>query len=118
MEGGPRFDYEVAKEVAERLAVLFDGLPAENVKAALEELIDDYASAQFGTTIIQEMRKVKHPAKGKSVCIQTFASGRALVVSSYGFTAKTDSKCKCGRAFLVLDECTQEDSYKRMEQLG
>lgn len=118
MDDAPRFDYKVAEEVAKRLAVFFDGLPPEQVKAALEELIDDYTSAQFGTTIMQEMRKVKHPAKGQSVCVQTFASGRALVVSSYGFSAKTDSKCKCGRAFLVLDECTREDFEKGMEELG
>lgn len=115
----PLFDYEVAKEVGDRLAVFFNGLPKEGVQAAFEELIDDYTCAVFGTTIMHEMRKLKLPAKGKSITIQTLARGRGVLVSSYGFKVKTDHDCgKCGKAFIVLDEMSREDANKERESCG
>lgn len=107
-----RFDYEVAEEVSKRLDVLFDGLPEEQVKAALEELIDDYSYAMFGVSVMNELRKVKMPSNGRSSSIQTLAKGRAVLISSYGFNVKSESQCKCGRAFLVLDERTEEEFHK------
>lgn len=115
----PRFDYPVAKEVGDRLAVFFKDLPKEGVQAAFEELIDDYTLSVFGTTIMHEMRKLKLPSKGKSLTIQTLARGRGVLVSSYGFRVKTDHDCsKCGKAFIVLDEMSREDADKERESLG
>lgn len=115
----PHFDYPVAKEVGDRLAVFFKDLPKEGVQAAFEELIDDYALSVFGTTIMHEMRKLKLPSKGKELTIQTLARGRGVLVSSYGFRVKTDHDCsKCGKAFIVLDEMSREDANKERESLG
>lgn len=115
----PHFDYEVAKEVGDRLAVFFKDLPKEGVQAAFEDLIDDYTCAVFGTTIMHEMRKLRLSSKGKSITIQTLARGRGVLVSSYGFKVKTDHDCsKCGKAFIVLDENSREDAEKERQSLG
>lgn len=114
-----RFDYKVAEEVGKRLAVFFEGLPEENVRAALEELIDDYCQATFGTSVVQEMRKVKLPANGQCITIQTLAEGRALLVSSYGFKLLRESQCgKCKGYTLTLDERSKQDFNKARELEG
>jgi hypothetical protein len=117
-EGSLKFDYKVADEVAKRLHTLFKGLPEEGVRAALEELIDDYCMATFGIDVLGELRNVKLPGKGNSRTIQTLANGRAILVSSYGFNVKTDTKCRCGRAFIVLDEKKREDMEREMSNMG
>jgi len=118
MSDEPRFDYEVAEEVARRLKVLFDGLPAENVQAAFEEFIDDYTMAHHGITVMDQVRKVKTANNGRSTCIQPVLKGRAVIISSYGFKVKSESTCKCGRGFLVLDEKNEEDFRKEQETDG
>lgn len=107
----PKFDYDVADEVAKRLGEYFKGLPKENVQAAFEELIDDYMMANFGLSILHEMRKVKLPSKGQCITTQVLAKGRAVLISSYGFKVKVQEECgKCGCAYLVLDENTRQDA--------
>lgn len=116
---GPRFDYEVAEEVGRRLEVYFKGLPKENVQAALEELLDDYALATFGTTIFHEMRKVKLPSKGQCITTQVLAEGRAVLVSSYGFNVVKETKCgKCGQLTITLDETSKQQAEKERDLLG
>lgn len=115
----PRFDYKVADEVAKRLSVYFEGLPKENVQAALEELLDDYAAATFGTTIFHEMRKVKLPSKGQCITTQVLADGHAVLISSYGFKVVKETKCgKCGQLTLTLDETSRQQSDKDRESMG
>jgi hypothetical protein len=118
MTDKPRFDYATADIVGERLGAIFNGLDKEHAMAAVEEFIDDYTNSIFGLSVIDALRKVKMPEQGRSQCIQTLAKGRAVLVSAYGFNVKTDTKCKCGRAFIVLDEMTREDRDKEMESLG
>jgi hypothetical protein len=114
----PQFSYENAEIVGERLTKLFEGLDKERTMASIEDFIDDYTHAIFGVSIIDALRRVKFPGKGMSQCIQPLAEGRALLVSSYGFNVKTDTNCKCGRAFIVLDEMTRKDRDEEMEKLG
>jgi len=115
MSDRPRFDYEVAEAVARRLHTLFEGLPAEQVQAAFEELIDDYTMAHHGITVMDQVRKVKTANNGRSTCIQPLLKGRAVLISSYGFTVKSESTCKCGRGFLVLDEKNEKDFQKERD---
>jgi hypothetical protein len=103
------FNPQVDEEVRKRFTALFANLPANSVQASLEEFIDYYTEAVHGVSIMSTIRQVKHPAQGASVCIQTFAEGRALVVSSYGFKALSQTQCKCGKARLVLDEMDRTD---------
>lgn len=118
MTDKPRFSYDVAELVGKRLEAMLEGLDTENAMAAIEEFIDDYTHSFFGIGVMDALRKVKMPEQGRSQCIQTLAKGRAVLVSAYGFNVKTDTKCKCGRAFIVLDEMTREDRNKEMESLG
>lgn len=118
MREKPQFSYEVADIVGERLGKMFEGLDKEHAMAAVEEFIDDYTNSIFGLSVIDALRKVKMPEQGRSQCIQPLANGRAVLVSAYGFNVKTDTKCKCGRAFIVLDEMTREDRNKEMESMG
>jgi hypothetical protein len=115
----PRFDYEVAEEVGRRLGVFFKGLPKEQVQAALEELLDDYAMANFGTSIFHEMRKVKLPSKGQCITTQVLAGGHAVLISSYGFKLVKETKCgKCGMRTITLDETSKRQSEQERESLG
>lgn len=105
-----RFDYPVAEEVGERLAVFFRELPEEGVRAALEELIDDYTLATFGTSIMHEMREVKLPGGGQRITVQTLAEGRGVLVSAFGFRVAKETKCgKCKQYTITLDERSEED---------
>ena len=100
------FSYPVAEEVAKRLGEILGNLPIDNAKCAFEELIDDYCYAEFGVSVLAELRKVQ--VKDSScTTIQTLAKGRAVVISSYGFTVKADSECSCGMSFLTLHECAK-----------
>lgn len=110
------FSQATAQTLSDRLKTLFEGLPHHEVRNALEELLDDYAYAQYGIPVLEELRKVRLSSKGKAVSIQPLAKGRALLVSSYGFKVVSESQCKCGKAFLVLDELSQEDAQK--ERIG
>lgn len=115
----PRFDYEVAEEVGRRLGVFFEGLPKENVQAALEELFDDYALANFGTSIMHELRKVKLPGGGQCITTQVLAEGRAVLISAYGFDVVKETKCgKCGQLTITLDETSKQQAEKERESLG
>lgn len=118
MTDRPRFDYATTDIVGERLEALINGLDKEHAMAAIEEFIDDYTNCVFGISVIDALRKIKFPDNGGSQCIQTLAKGRAVLVSTYGFNVKTDTNCKCGRAFIVLDEMTREDRNKEMESMG
>lgn len=104
-----KWDNKVAEEVSKRLEALFGNLPANAVQAAIEEFIDDYTSAVHGVGIMSTIREVRLASKGQCVTTQHFAKGRALLISSYGFKAISESQCKCGKAFLVLDECNKQD---------
>jgi len=118
MDDKPQFSYEVAEIVGKRLEKMLEGLNREHAMAAIEEFIDDYTHSFFGISVIDTLRKVKFADQGRSQCIQPLAKGRAVLVSAYGFNVKTDTKCKCGRAFIVLDERTREDRDKEMESMG
>jgi hypothetical protein len=118
MTDKPRFNYDAAEIVGERLGKLFEGLNKEHAMAAIEEFIDDYTHGVFGIGVIDALRKVSLPEQGRSQSIQPLAGGRAILVSAYGFNVKTDTNCKCGRAFIVLDEMTREDRNKEMESMG
>lgn len=113
-----KFDYEVAEEVGKRLETMLGGLPEENARAAVEEFLDDYCSATFGVSIIAAMREVKLAGKEPRVTTQTIAKGRGVLISRYGFNVKSDTPCKCGRAFVILDEMTREDAMKQDELRG
>lgn len=115
----PRFDYAVAEEVAKRLGVYFEGLPKEQVEAALEELLDDYACATFGTSIFHEMRKVKLPSKGQCITTQVLADGHAVLISSYGFKLVKETKCgKCHMHTITLDETSKRQSEEERSAMG
>jgi formate dehydrogenase assembly factor FdhD len=115
----PRFDYEVAEEVGKRLDVFFEGLPKENVQAALEELFDDYALATFGVSVFDNFRKVKLPGKGQCITTQVMAEGRAVLISAYGFKLVKESKCgKCKQHTITLDEQTRRDMERDRESMG
>ena len=103
------FSKDTAEKLSDRLKDLFEGLPHKEVRNALEELLDDYAYAQYGVAVLGELRSVRRKGKSRRVCIQTLAKGRATVVSEYGFKVVSESQCKCGKAFLVLDELNQKD---------
>ena len=118
MTDKPRFNYDTAEIVGERLGKLFEGLHKEHAMAAIEEFIDDYTHSVFGIGVIDALRHVSLPERGRSQCIQPLAEGRAVLVSAYGFNVKTNTKCKCGRAFLVLDEMKRDDRDKEMESRG
>lgn len=118
MTDRPKFSYDVAELVGERLEKMLEGLSTEHAMAAIEEFIDDYTHSFFGIGVIDALRRVKLPEQGRSQCIQQLANGRAVLVSAYGFNVKTDTKCKCGRAFIVLDERNREDRDKEMESMG
>lgn len=106
----PQFNYETARIVGERLSNLFKDLPKEEVMAAIEEFIDDYTDSVFGLQVIDALRSVKFPDRElPRQTIQTLARGRGVLISTYGFNVKTDHDCKCGRAFIVLDERNEKD---------
>jgi len=107
--------FEIQEVLSERVAKLFEGLDVEECRKALEELIDDYILGTAGFTVMSEVRKVKLASGGKAVSFQPLANGRAMLISAYGFKVKSQSECKCGRAFLVLDELTQDDHEKARE---
>lgn len=112
------YSQATADSLAKRVKALFEGLPHKEVRNALEELIDDYAYAQYGTTVMSELRKVRMAGDGKCVTIQTLAKGRAMLVSAYGFKVVSESQCRCGRGFLVLDELNQKDfERERLDRL-
>lgn len=112
-------DYDVEKEMGKRISALFAGLNPEAVKTSLEDLIDEYTCAQFGVSIIHEMRKVKLVSGGRCVTIQPLAKGRAILTSAYGFKVLKQSECgKCKGTYIVLDECSKEDFDKEREQHG
>lgn len=114
-----RFDYKVAEEVAKRLATFFEGLPEEGVRAALEELIDDYTGATFGVTVMNELRKVKLPGNGQCITTQTLAKGRAVLISAYGFKVINQTECgKCKGYFLSLDENSKGDFQRERATIG
>jgi hypothetical protein len=114
----PHYNYDVAKIVGDAIGAQLKDLNKEHVMAAIEEILDDYTYGVFGVSVIDALRRVKLPGKGATQCIQTLAEGRAVLVSSYGFNVKTDTKCKCGRAFLVLDEMNRQDFDDEMENMG
>ena len=118
MNDKPQFNYDVAKIVGDAIGKQLEGLDKEHVMAAIEEILDDYTYGVFGVSVIDALRKVKLPDQGRSQSIQTLANGRAVLVSAYGFNVKSTSECKCGRAFIVLDEMTREDRNKEMESMG
>jgi len=118
MSDGPQFNYATAEIVGERLGKIFEGLNKEQAMAAMEELIDDYTHGVFGLSVVDTLRRVKMADGGRCQTIQPLAQGRAVLVSAYGFNVKTDTKCKCGRAFIVLDEKNREDHNKDMDSLG
>lgn len=106
------YSQETGEELGKRLAYLFKDLDQQEVCNALEELIDDYCESRYNVSIVNELRRLKFASKGQTSYIQPLANGRALLLSSYGFTIKSQSECKCGRAFIVLDEKTREDLDK------
>lgn len=109
------YSLETAETLSERLKPLFEGLSLKEAQNVFEEIIDDYCAARFGTTVVNELRKLNFASKGQTSCIQPLANGRAILISSYGFKIKSQSECKCGRAFLVLDEKNREDFDKERE---
>jgi predicted methyltransferase len=112
-------DYDVEKEMGRRVSALFAGLNPEAVKTSLEDLIDEYTCAQYGVSIIHEMKKVKLASGNRCVTIQTLAKGRAVLTSAYGFKVLKQDECgKCKGTYLVLDECSKEDFDKEREQHG
>lgn len=118
MTDRPQYNYDVAKIVGDAIGEKLQGLNKEHVMAAIEEILDDYTYGVFGISVIDALRRVKLPDQGNSQCIQTLADGRAILVSAYGFNVKTDTKCKCGRAFLVLDEMNRQDRDDELEKMG
>lgn len=107
-----------AKELIEdRINNLLRGVDREKGLRILKEMIDDLCVTMYGTCVTQELDKVKFSDDRSSV-IQTLAGGRAILISSHGFKVKTDTNCKCGRAFIVLDEQTREDHNKELEAIG
>lgn len=108
----PPIDYGVEKVLHERLVKLFEGLDPVQARAQFEGMIDDYTASVFGVSLLEHARKVQLASGGRSVTFQPLADGRAILTSAYGFRVKSQSQCKCGRAFLVLDEMNQEDSEK------
>lgn len=109
------YSQETGEELGKRLADLFDGLDQQEMRNAFEELIDDYCQAHYKVSIVNELRKLKFASKGETSCIQPLANGRAILLSSYGFKTKSQSECKCGRAFIVLDEKNREDFDKECD---
>ena len=109
------YSLETAEALSERLKPLFEGLDIKEAQNVFEEIIDDYCATRFGVTVVNELRKLNFVSKGQTSCIQPLASGRAVLISSYGFKIKSQSECKCGRAFLVLDEKNREDFDKERE---
>lgn len=103
---------ETGETVGKRLVALFEGLDEKEVQNVFEELIDDYCLSRYRVSVVGHLRKLKFTSKGQTSCVQPLANGRALLVSSYGFNIKSQSECKCGRAFLVLDEKNREDFDK------
>jgi hypothetical protein len=118
MTDKPQYNYDVAKIVGDAIGEKLKDLNKEHVMAAIEEILDDYTYGVFGVSVIDALRRVKLPGQGRSQCIQPLADGRAVLVSAYGFNVKSSSECKCGRAFLVLDEMNREDRDKEMENMG
>lgn len=118
MTDKPQFNYDVAKIVGDAIGEKLKDLNKEQVMAAIEDLLDDYTCAVFGVSVIDALRRVKLPEQGKSQCIQTLAGGRAILFSAYGFNVKTDTNCKCGRAFIVLDEMNRQDRDEEFEKGG
>lgn len=118
MTDKPQYNYDVAKIVGDAIGEKLKDLNKEHVMAAIEELLDDYTHGVFGVSVIDALRRVKLPEQGKSQCIQPLAGGRAVLFSAYGFNVKTDHNCKCGRAFLVLDEMTRQDRDEEFEKGG
>lgn len=112
------YSLETAEALSDKLKPIFEGLDLKEAQNAFEEIIDDYCAARFGTTIISELRKLKLHEQGRCTTLQPVANGRALIISAYGFKIKSQSECKCGRAFLVLDEKHKEDHDKEMENMG
>lgn len=98
------------REVIEgRINDLLKGLDKDLGLRVLEQLVDDLCITLYGVMVTSELKRVKM-ADYDYTCIQPLANGRAILISSYGFKVKTDTKCKCGRAFIVLDENNKEDN--------
>ena len=102
--------------MSERLKALFEGLPTQEARNMLEEFFDDYADSVYGSTVLNEMRKLRLVSKGQCVTTQVLGKGRAILVSSYGFKVVSESQCKCGKMHLVLDELNEQD--KNQERSG
>ena len=113
-----KFSYANSAIVGTRLESLFKDLDEKETMASIEEFLDEYTNAVFGVNVMGELRKVKLAGNGYATCIQTLLKGRAVLISAYGFKVKSESECKCGRGFLVLDEENEKDHEKAMEQLG
>jgi len=104
--------FDTEREMGERLNKLLEDLPVKESRALFEELIDDYCLGVYGVSIVGELKRVRLAEGGKCISVQPLANGRAILVSAYGFKVKSESECKCGRAFLVLDEMKREDNEK------
>jgi len=109
------YSQETGEKLGERLTKLFEGLDEKEIRNVFEELIDDYCQSHYNVSIVNELRRLKFASKGQTFCLQPLANGRAILLSSYGFKIKSQSECKCGRAFIVLDEKTREDFDKERE---
>lgn len=108
---------ETRELIEQRVNNLLKDVDKDTGLRILKEMVDDLCLVMYGTCVTQELDKVKF-ADDKSSVIQTLASGRAILISSHGFKVKTDTNCKCGRAFIVLDEQTREDQNKEREDIG
>lgn len=84
----PTLYESAAKILSERFDHLVEGLDQTVAMTLVEELVDDYLLAVYGTSVISEFKKIQKNALRGGICFQTIDEGRAILISGRGYIAE------------------------------
>lgn len=90
--------------LSNRLEKLFKDLPPQEAKDLLEELIDEYCFAAFGTSIIKELKEADSEFIGKVNIQHIGFDKKAILISRDGYDVVNTAIVRNGVKHITLEE--------------